>query len=195
MLERLEAIRDNVGEYQPILYDPASANRLSAIIRANGDRETTRTAVQNIDGPARLNLDTLNSALEQTALPASAITMADIRSALTEPGLLPDGWTAEHRGGPHWTVTRPDGSSQLVTTDLDAYDYGGANVAWFGPGSPWWPDCRHNILKISAADVVRQNTPSGQARPKSSLAEITAKVTKLATRSELFRVLNNPIPV
>ena len=140
MLERLEAIRDNVGEYQPILYDPASANRLSAIIRANGDRESTRAAVQNIAGSTRINLDTLNSALEQTALPASAITMADIRRALAEPGLLPDGWTAEHRGGPHWTVTRPDGTNQLVTTDLDAYDYGGANVAWFGPGSPWWPD-------------------------------------------------------
>ena len=139
MLERLEAIRDNVDEYQPILYDPASANQMSAIIRANGDRESTRAAVQNIAGSARINLDTLNSALEQTALPASAITMADIRRALAEPGLLPDGWTAEHRGGPHWTVTRPDGTNQLVTTDLDAYDYGGANVAWFGPGNPWWP--------------------------------------------------------
>ena len=139
MLERLEAIRDNVGEYQPILYDPASANRMSAIIRANGDRESTRAAVQNIAGSARINLDTLNSALEQTALPASAITMADIRRALTEPGLLPEGWAAEHRGGAHWKVTRPDGSSQLVTTDLDAYHYGGANVVWFGPGSPRWP--------------------------------------------------------
>ena len=139
MLERLEAIRDNVGEYQPILYDPASANRMSAIIRANGDRESTRAAVQNIAGSARINLDTLNSALEQTALPVSAITMADIQRALAEPGLLPEGWAAEHRGGAHWKVTRPDGSSQLVTTDLNAYHYGGANVVWFGPGSPWWP--------------------------------------------------------
>ena len=139
MLERLEAIRDNVGEYQPILYDPASANRMSAIIRANCDRESTRAAVQNIAGSARINLDTLNSTLEQTALPVSAITMADIQRALTKPGLLPEGWAAEHRGGAHWKVTRPDGSSQLVTTDLDAYHYGGANVVWFGPGSPWWP--------------------------------------------------------
>ena len=65
--------------------------------------------------------------------------MADLRRALTEPGLLPDGWTAEHRGGLHWTVTGPDGNSQLVTTDLRSYDYDGANVAWFGLGSPWWP--------------------------------------------------------
>ena len=88
MLERLEAIHGNVGEYQPILYDPASAGQLAAIIRANGDREATRTAVRNIASAARLNLDTLNSALEQTALPTPAITMADIRRALTEPGLL-----------------------------------------------------------------------------------------------------------
>ena len=139
MLERLEAIHGNVGEYQPILYDPASANRLSAIIRANGDREATRAAVRNIAGSARLNLDILNSALEQTALPASAITMADLRRALTEPGLLPDGWTAEHRGGPHWEVARPDGRRRLATTDPSAYEYGGDAVAWFGPGSRWWP--------------------------------------------------------
>ena len=48
MLERLVAIHGNVGEYQPILYDPASAGQLAAIIRANGDREATRTAVRNI---------------------------------------------------------------------------------------------------------------------------------------------------
>ena len=139
MLERLEAIHGNVGEYQPILYDPASAGQLAAIIRANGDREATQTAVRNIASAARLNLDTLNSALEQTELPAPAVTTADIRCALTEPGLLPDGWTAEHRGGPHWEITRPDGNRQLVTTDPVAYEYAGSAAAWFGPGCQWWP--------------------------------------------------------
>ena len=139
MLERLKAIHGNVGEYQPILYDPASAKHLSQIIRANGGREATRTAVQNIATEARLNLDTLNSALDQTTLPPPRITMTDIQQALTEPGLLPDGWTAEHRGGPHWEITIPNGQRRIVTTDLAAYEYGGNEIEWFGPGSRWFP--------------------------------------------------------
>ena len=139
MLERLKAIHGQVGTYQPILYDPASAGRMAAIIRANGGRQATRAAVQNIASEVRLNLDVLNSTLEQTTPPAPAITMNDIQRALTEPGLLPGGWAAEHRGGPHWTVTRPDGNSRLVTTDPAAYEYDGADAEWFGPGSPWWP--------------------------------------------------------
>lgn len=41
MLERLEAIHSNVGEFQPILYDGATANRLAAIIHGIGDRRAT----------------------------------------------------------------------------------------------------------------------------------------------------------
>ena len=65
--------------------------------------------------------------------------MADLRRALTEPALLPDGWTAEPRGGPHWRITRPDGAGRLATTSPAAYEYDGSDTAWFGPGSPWWP--------------------------------------------------------
>lgn len=139
MLERLRDIHANVGDYQPILYDPGSANRLAAIIRDNGDRQATRAAVHNIARDAGLNLDALNSTPEPAAAPAAAIGMADLQLALTEPGLLPDGWFAAHQGGPHWQVMRPDGGSRPVTTDADAYEYDGAGAEWFGPGSPWWP--------------------------------------------------------
>ena len=60
---------------------------------------------------------------------ASAIAVAGVRRALNEPDLLPCDWRAEHHGGPHWTLTRPDGTSQPVATGLEAYDYRGANVA------------------------------------------------------------------
>lgn len=139
MLERLRDIHVNVGDYQPILYDPGSANGLAAIIRANGDGQTTRAAVHRIAKDVGFNLDVLNSTLERVAPSAAAIGMADIQLALTEPGLLPDGWYAAHRGGPHWQVTRPDGGSRLVTTDADAYEYDGVGAEWFGPGSSWWP--------------------------------------------------------
>ena len=139
MLERLNDIHGNVGEYQPILYDPASASRLAGIIRANGDREATRAAVYASASAARLDLDLLNTPLETAAPPPPALTMDDLQRALTEPALLPDGWNAAHRGGAHWTVTRPDGAAQLVTTDADAYEYDGVDAAWFGSGNPWWP--------------------------------------------------------
>ena len=139
MLERLKDIHGQVGEYQPILYDPATANRLAAIIRANGDRQATRDAVSSIASAARFNLDTLNSVLGDTAITAPAISMSEIQHALTEPELLPDGWNAQKEGGPHWTVGRLDGDHRVVTTDRAAYRYDGTDTEWFGPGSPWWP--------------------------------------------------------
>ena len=138
MLERLKAIHGQVGTYQPILYDPASAGRMAAIIRANGERHTARAAVQNIASEVRLNLDVLNSTPEQATLPTPAISMADIWRALTEPGLLPDGRNAEHCGDPHWLITRPNGNSRLVTTDPASYEYDGTDAKWFGPGNWWW---------------------------------------------------------
>lgn len=114
MLERLKAIHGNVGEYQPILYDAISAGQSAAIIRANGNRQDTRSAGDAIPSVARLDLDLLNSTLEHTTTLPPAITMHDLQQALTEPG-------------------------RLVTTDADAYEYDGSDAEWFGPGSPWWP--------------------------------------------------------
>ncbi len=43
--------------------------------------------------------------------------MPDLRRALAEPSLLPEDWQAEHAGGIHWRVKRPDGNQYTVTTD------------------------------------------------------------------------------
>lgn len=138
MLERLGSIHGNVGEYQPILYDPASAGRLAAIIRQNTDRQATRAAVQSIDLSARFDLNALNSELTQAKRPAPAVDMADLRRPLTDPALMPDGWAVQNRGGGYWTVARPDGSRADAAVDADAHERADG-VEWFGPGSAWWP--------------------------------------------------------
>ena len=139
MRERLENIHGHVGEYQPILYDPATANQLAGIIRGNAGSQAIREAVSNIASETRLNLDTLNSALEDASMAPPDVTMSDLQRALEEPALLPEGWSAEHVGGPHWKIQRADGVRYTVTTDHASYGYAPGSVEWFGPGSPAFP--------------------------------------------------------
>ena len=139
MRERLENIHGHVGEYQPILYDPAASNQLSGIIRSNAGPQAIREAISSIASEARLNLDTLNSSLEDATMATAEVTMTDLRRALEESTLLPQGWSAEHVGGPHWKVQRADGIWYIVTTDRVSYEYAPGSVEWFGPGSPAFP--------------------------------------------------------
>ena len=139
MRERLASIHGHVGEYQPILYDPATANQLAGIIRGNAGSEAIREAVRSIRSETRLNLDNLNSALDTLETPGARVAMPDLQRALVEPSLLPEGWQAEHAGGNHWRVKRPDGKQYVVTTDRASYEYAPQYVEWFGPGSPSFP--------------------------------------------------------
>ncbi len=139
MRERLINIHGHVGEYQPILYDPAVAHQLAGIIRSNAGSAAIREAVNGIASGSRLNLDTLNSALAEPATVAAAVTMSHLQRALRKPWLLPAGWNAEHAGGLHWYVKHPDGNRYTVTTDRASYEYAPGNVEWFGPGSPAFP--------------------------------------------------------
>ncbi len=139
MRERLTNIHGHVGKYQPILYDPATADHLVGIIRSNAGPSAIRDAVSSISSETRLNLDTLNSTLDTAATASANVTMSFLQRALVEPRLLPKGWSAEHAGGLHWHVRRADGERYIVTTDRDAYEYMQGNVEWFGPGSPAFP--------------------------------------------------------
>ena len=139
MRERLANIHGHVGEYQPILYDAATANQLAGIIRENAGSSAIRNAVSSITSQTRMNLDMLNSALSDVETAPASITMSFLQRALEEPSLLPEGWSAEHVGGPHWNVQRPDGKQYTATTDLNSYEYAPGTVEWFGPGSPAFP--------------------------------------------------------
>ena len=139
MRERLANIHGHVGEYQPILYDPATANQLAGIIRSNAGSSAIRDAVSGITSETRMNLDMLNSALSDVETAPASVTMSFLQRALEEPSLLPEGWSAEHAGGPHCNIQRSDGERYTVTTDLAAYEYAPGHVEWFGPGSPAFP--------------------------------------------------------
>ena len=139
MRERLANIHGHVGEYQPILYDPAAANQLAGIIRGNAGPSAIRDAVSSITSETRMNLDLLNSALSEVKTAPASVTMSFLQRALEEPSLLPEGWSAEHAGGPHWNIQRPDGERYTVTTDRASYEYAPGNVEWFGPGAPGFP--------------------------------------------------------
>ena len=140
MRERLSKIHGHVGGYQPILYDSATANQLVDIIRGNAGSEAIRDAVNSITSKARLDLDTLNSELNDPATMAAAVTMVDLQRALDQPWLLPEGWCVEHAGGLHWNVQRPDGKRYTVTTDRTSYEYAPGHIEWYGPGSSAFPD-------------------------------------------------------
>ena len=139
MRERLASIHGHVGQYQPILYDPATANQLVGIIRGNAGSKAIREAVHSIKSETRLNLDTLNSTLGDIESAPASVTMAFLQRALEEGALLPVGWSAKHAGGPHWEVRRADGKLYTVTTSRDSYEYEPGYVEWFGPGSPAFP--------------------------------------------------------
>ena len=139
MRERLVSIHGHVGEYQPILYDPATANQLADIIRGNAGSEAIREAVRSIKSETRLNLDTLNSDLATLEVSRAQVAMQDLRQALEDPSLLPKGWHATPAGGAHWLMKRPDGKQYVVTTDRASYEYAPQYVEWFGPGSPSFP--------------------------------------------------------
>ena len=140
MRDRLVNIHGHVGDYQPILYDPATANQLAGIIRNNTDPEAIRNAVESIATEARLNLESLNTELDSTVIPPPDVTMADLQRALEEPWLLPEGWDTEPTGGPHWKVLRSGRVPGTVTTDRASYEYVPEYIHWFGPGSPVFPE-------------------------------------------------------
>ena len=140
MRERLTNIHGHVGKYQPILYDPATASQLAGIIRTNAGSAATRDAVGKIESEPRLNLDILNSSLDNADIAVASVTMTYLQRMLEEPNLLPDGWQAEPAGGLHWRVQRPDGEWDTVTTDRASYEYAPQHIEWFGPGSPVFPE-------------------------------------------------------
>ena len=140
MRERLLSIHGHVGEYQPILYDPATANQLADIIRGNASSEAIWEAVRSIKSETRLNLNTLNSDLDTLEVPRAQVAMQNLQQALEDPSLLPDGWHATPVGGAHWLMKRPDGTQYIVTTDRASYEYAPQYVEWFGPGSPSFPE-------------------------------------------------------
>ena len=86
-----------------------------------------------------LNLDLLNTEIEEQNKIEPDVTIADLTHILNTPELMPEGWTSVLSGTNHWRVTNPDGQQWTVTTDRTAHDYAPDRVEWWGPGSPSFP--------------------------------------------------------
>ena len=125
---RFRDIVDNVGAYPPII-----AANIQAIIRdgLDPDAELEKIEARNDFDINRLNTmwDTRNAALNPRT------TMDDLERSLLDPGLLPEGWTAENIGGKHWEVTDPHDRITRVTTDAESYAAADGRLRWWE--GPW----------------------------------------------------------
>ena len=141
MEERLEGITGNVGWYRPILH-----NKVTQLIREaqSGERNYADADIARLldsalaEAPG-FDIDSVNSELERAGDLQSGLTMEGLTGALTNPGLLPVGWSAVPAGADHWLVSKPDGSEYRVVTKRAAHEYAGGRVEFWAPGSPAFP--------------------------------------------------------
>ena len=126
--KRFKSIVDNVGAYPPII-----AANIQNIIRDGRDPDTEfdKIAARNNFDINRLNThwDNKNTELNPK------VTMDDLEKPLREPGLLPEGWTAENIGGKHWKVRDEKGNTRRVTTDAESYQIADGRLRWWE--GPW----------------------------------------------------------
>lgn len=141
MEERLKGITSHIGWYRPILH-----NKVTELIRRAqsdnpniADDEIRRILDGALSAAPGFDIDSINSDLERAPAPRSDLTMAALAEALTNPALLPAGWSAVPAGVAHWHVTKPDGSQYRVTTVRAAHEYAGGRVEFWAPGSPAFP--------------------------------------------------------
>ena len=141
MEERLKGITSHIGWYRPILH-----NKVTELIRRaqSGDMDLADADIRQmldnaLSEPPGFDIDSVNSDLERAPEPRGGLTMADLVGALTNPALLPVGWSAVPAGAAHWHLTKPDGSQYRVAVDRAAHEYAGGRVEFWAPGSPAFP--------------------------------------------------------
>ena len=138
MNRRMKAIEENVGPYRPIMQP--NVERVIANAHRRGATSTDlEKELEGITALVDLNLDLLNTEIEEQTKIEPEVTIADLTQILNTPELMPEGWTSVLSGTNHWRVTNPDGQQWTVTTDRTAHDYAPDRVQWWGPGSPSFP--------------------------------------------------------
>ena len=138
MNQRMKAIEENVGPYRPIM-QPNVERIIANAHRRGSSPADLEKELEGMTAPVKMNLDLLNTEIENQETVVPAITIADLTRILNTPELMPEGWTSVPAGMNHWRVTDPDGEQWTVTTDRAAHDYAPDRVEWWGPGSPSFP--------------------------------------------------------
>ena len=135
---RMKAIEENVGPYRPIM-QPNVERIIANAHRRRARPEELEKELEGMTAPVKMNLDLLNTEVEDQRPVAPEVTMADLTRVLATPELMPEGWSSVPAGPNHWRVTSPEGERWTVTTDRIAHDYAPERVKWWGPGNPSFP--------------------------------------------------------
>ena len=138
MGNRMKAIEENVGPYRPIM-QPNVERIIANAHRTGASPEDLEKELAGITASVTMNLDLLNTEIEDREPVVPKVTIADLTRVLNTPELMPKGWTSVPAGSNHWRVTNPQGRQWTVTTDRGSHDYAPDRVEWWGPGSPSFP--------------------------------------------------------
>ena len=138
MNRRMKAIEENVGPYRPIM-QPNVERVIANAHRRGATSADLEKELEAITASVDLNLDLLNTEIEEQSKIDPEVTIADLTRILNTPELMPEGWTSVLSGTNHWRVTNPDAQQWTVTTHRTAHDYAPDRVEWWGPGSPSFP--------------------------------------------------------
>ena len=143
MGNRMKAIEENVGPYRPIM-QPNVERIIANAHRTGASPADIEKELEGITASVTMNLDLLNTEIEDRARIAPEITIGDLNHVLNNAELMPEGWSATYAGTDHWRVTNPHGQQWTVTTDREAHDYAPDRVEWWGPGSLAFPLQQNN---------------------------------------------------
>ena len=138
MGNRMKAIEENVGPYRPIM-QPNVERVIANAHRTGASPADLEKELEGITASATMNLDLLNTEIEDRSTVALEIAITDLTRILNTPDLMPEGWSSVPAGPNHWRVTNPHGRHWTVTTDRVAHDYAPDRVEWWGLGSPSFP--------------------------------------------------------
>ena len=147
MARRMKDIENNVGPYRPIM-QPNIERIIADAHRTGASEEDIEKELEGLTSAVTLNLNLLNTEMDQTESPEPLVSMEDLTLILNTPSLLPDGWSAipcgwNERGyANHWRVKDPEGKEWTATTDRAAHTYAPDRLQWWGPGNESFPDIK-----------------------------------------------------
>ena len=113
--------------------------------RTGASEDDIERELEGLTSSVTMNLNLLNTEIEQAETPDPLVTMDDLTMILNTHSLFPEGWTVipsgwDERGIPnHWRVWNPEGKNWTVTTDRRAHEYEPERVQWWGPGHESFP--------------------------------------------------------
>ena len=96
MGNRMKAIEENVGPYRPIM-QPNVERVIANAHRRGASAADIEKELEGITASVAMDLDLLNTEIENREPVIPKVTMAELTRILNTPGLMPAGWTSVSR--------------------------------------------------------------------------------------------------